>query len=48
MISVIMGKDHFYIIIHIFIEKHKNVHGVIFAGICTKQRCFPKSVEYCE
>ena len=43
----IRGNDLFYIIILIFIEKHiKMIMVWFFAGICTKQRCFLKSVEY--
>lgn len=39
--------DAFYIIILIFTEKHIKMNsGVVFVGICTKQRCFLKSLEH--
>ncbi len=45
MICDISGNDRFYIIILIFMERHiKNNSNVIFAGTCTKQRCFFMSV----
>ncbi len=40
------GMIFFYIIILFLIDKHQHDCGVIFAGICAKQRCFLKSVEY--